>query len=304
VKKPRPDDVDGASERPPRAEKSRKRKLEPLPPLPHLEPDLPPSRSVEPARAPPATREQTPVREQTPLPPLPTLEPERPPPAKVDPPSSSSWLPPASLTPPPVQTAPPGAAPQAALPAPAASGPTTAPGASPVSRPDDEDAPVPPRWRRSLTVLALGGLWQTQRGDSMAFDPAYGLQVGYAIVPWLLVDVTAMRAGSTQGNGFASATVNHTFFAGRLWLAWNKGFLSLIGGGGFGGTLAQTRYFLQDVGQPPATIDANALELAAQAGLGARLRPWSGLEIRVEVTSLLREGRFEPLLIGGAGWAF
>ena len=153
-------------------------------------------------------------------------------------------------------------------------------------------------------MIGVGGLWQKEHGDGRGFEPAYGVQVGWAPLPWLLVDLTAVRAGQGQGNGFASARVDHSLVLLRAFAAWNRGAFSLFAGGGAGGVLAQTVYTLQDVGQPASTLPATALKLAAQAGAGARLRPWRGLEVRTEVTTLLRDGRLEPLFTLGAGWAF
>ena len=168
----------------------------------------------------------------------------------------------------------------------------------------EEQMPVALRWRRSLWALAVAGGWQKSHGDGRGFELAYGLQLGWAPQPWLLLDLTFTRAGQQQGNGFASARVDHTLAMVRGFAAWNRGLVSLFAGGGAGGALAQTVYTLQDVGQPASTLPATAFKLAVQAGAGARMRPWRGLEVRAEVSTLLRDGRLEPLVTFAAGWAF
>ena len=168
----------------------------------------------------------------------------------------------------------------------------------------DEYVPVPLRWRRSLTLLALGGAWQKPQGTGRSFEPGYGLQVAWAFGPWLQIDLTALRAGSTKGSGFASTSLTHNLLAARLWATWNLGAFSVMGGAGFGGVLSQTLYSLQDVGQPESTLPATALKMVVTSGVGARARPWRGLEVRLEVNTLLRDGRIEPVLIAGLGWAF
>ena len=178
------------------------------------------------------------------------------------------------------------------------------PGAEPKFEEPEEYQPVALRWRRNLWVLAQAGGWQKPHGDGRGFELAYGLQLGWAPMPWLLLDLSATRAGQAQGNGFASAQVDHTLLLVRAFAAWNRGPVSLFAGGGAGGVLAQTVYTLQDVGQPASTLPATAFKLAAQVGAGARMRPWRGLEVRAEVTTLLRDGRLEPLVTYGAGWAF
>jgi hypothetical protein len=160
------------------------------------------------------------------------------------------------------------------------------------------------RWRRPISFALLAGLWQKQHGDGRAWEPALGLSAGWSPQPWLLIDLQAARASSSQGNGFAGATSKTTLLALRGFGAWNRGPLSLLAGGGAGSSLSQTTYQLQDVGQPASSLGSSAFKLVLQAGGGARLRPWSGLELRIEATALLRDGRLEPLLEGGAGWSF
>ena len=319
---------------------SRKRKHEPLPAFPHLDPE-------DPARAPPApprpAREAGPapaVREPEPPRPALELEPARRPlvspsvspsvsplvSPSVSPlinpvarPKKEAFDPEQELGPAPVKPSEPAAPPPAPRPepkqpkaeAPAAGDTPLRPERAPEVReplppepPPEEYVPVPLRWRRSLTLLALGGMWQKPQGDGRAFEPGYGLQVGWAFAPWLLLDLTVLRSGSTQGSGFASTSLTHTLVAARLWAAWNKGVFSAIGGVGVGGALSQTVYSLQDVLQPETTLSATALQTVVSAGIGGRARPWRGLEVRLEVNTLLRDGRLEPILIAGAGWAF
>ena len=236
-----------------------------------------PARPAEPAAVPtPARGATTPEPART-LPATPAAEPARPLPFVSEPPPASLRLRPE----------------------------VAAVAAVPSAPPDPEESlPVPERWRRSFWLLALGGVWQKPRADGRAFEPSIGLQAGYALAPWLLVDLTALRAGSTQGSGFASASLVHTLLVARLQVAWSRGAFSWLGGTGFGGALSQTVYSLQDVGQPESTLPATALRTVLTAGAGLRVRPWRGLELRLEVNALLRDGRLEPWLVGGAGWSF
>ena len=267
---------------PPAPEPRKPPKVDAPPPARIREPE--PVRAPEPAREPPApAREAERPRGRT-LPPLPGIEPERPSAAPLVP--EPAPLPPAETRLRPERIA--------EIREPPATEPP----------PEEEYVPVPLRWKRSLTILALGGMWQKPQGDGRAFEPGYGLQVGWALAPWLLLDLTILRSGSTQGSGFASTSLTHSLFAARLWAAWNKGMFSAIGGLGFGGALSQTVYSIQDVNQPATTLPATALKTVLSGGVGGRARPWRGLEVRVEVNTLLRDGRIEPLLIVGAGWAF
>jgi hypothetical protein len=234
-------------------------------PAPAPAPARPAPRAAEPAAVPPPERPRT-------LPALPGVEPAPPP-----------------------RSAPIVTEPVAPAPAPVAEVKADEP---------EEYQPVALRWRRNLWVLAQAGGWQKPHGDARGFELAYGLQLGWAPAPWLLLDLSVVRAGQQQGNGFANARVDHTSALVRGFVAWNRGLVSLFAGGGAGGVLAQTVYTLQDVGQPASTLPATAFRLAAQVGAGARMRPWRGLEVRAEVTTLLRDGRLEPLVTFGAGWAF
>jgi hypothetical protein len=127
--------------------------------------------------------------------------------------------------------------------------------------------------------------------------------VGAGLLPWLLVDLTVLRGSASQGNAFASVSDAQTLFLLRATAAWNLGPFSAGVVAGAGALLSQTHYSLEDPGQPPEGRDANGFKPALQAGFALRSRPLSGLEVRAEVSFVLRDGRFEPLLAAGLGWS-
>ncbi len=287
---------------PPPEPKPRKKAFEPLPAFPHLEPEAAPRPSRDPAPSAPEPVRTGPPAAPPPLEAAPAVAPgEEPGRRPVLHPKKEAFD---------VEEDEPAPAPKPSSPAPKPAPsrqdapPPAAPPPEASADEPEEPMPVALRWRRSLWALAVAGGWQKSHADGRGFELAYGLQLGWAPQPWLLLDLTFTRGGQQQGNGFASARVDHTLAMVRGFAAWNRGLVSLFAGGGAGGALAQTVYTLQDVGQPASTLPATAFKLAVQAGAGARMRPWRGLEVRAEVSTLLRDGRLEPLVTFAAGWAF
>ena len=79
--------------------------------------------------------------------------------------------------------------------------------------------------------------------------------------------------------------------------------LALLLGGGAGVILSQTQYTLQDVSGSPASLQATALRGVIEITAAARVRVLGGLQLRAEVSGMLRDGRLEPLPLFGLGWA-
>ena len=154
---------------------------------------------------------------------------------------------------------------------------------------------------------AVAGFWGKPRSDGggRLWDFAYGLRFGYAILADRLeLELLATRAGSSSGSPFVNASAAHNLFALRAFWVLGPPRVSLLLGAGGGVALAQTHYSLQDVGGNAVGLDANGLKPVMQITAAGRARIWSGLEARVEVSGLLRDGALEVLPLLGLGAAF
>ncbi len=68
--------------------------------------------------------------------------------------------------------------------------------------------------------------------------------------------------------------------------------------------LSQTHYTLIDViSGTTGGLDANALRPVMQFTAAGRVRVFRGLQLRGEVSAMLRDGRIEPMPLLGLGWA-
>jgi hypothetical protein len=169
----------------------------------------------------------------------------------------------------------------------------------------DESGIAAPRLRR-FSLELIGGVWgkAVSDGQSTSWHIAYGADFGIALWRWLQIDVRALRAGGQDGNAYVNATASHLLFDARLFAVLGLGPAALFAGGGGGAAFEQTQLFLQDVGGTPTTLSSSGLEALATFAAGARLRPWRGLTLRLEVDGVIREGNLEPVFLLGAGWAF
>jgi len=166
-----------------------------------------------------------------------------------------------------------------------------------------------PRGSRSNGALLgldlVAGAWGKglASGGPRAYDFAYGLRAGWALLPEAVeLDLVVVRAGGTQGNPFASATATHTLIGLRAFAVIGRPQLALLLGAGAGPAFAQTHYSLQGTSGAPQTLEATSLKfvLLGSAALRLRLRAF---EARVELSPMLRDGRLEllPLLALGLG---
>jgi hypothetical protein len=173
--------------------------------------------------------------------------------------------------------------------------------AEPEPEPDARDA-------RALSVDAIFGAWAKSGSDGggRAWQLAYGLRAGFAILASLEAEVEIVRAGATAGSPFVSASTTHTLAAVRAFYVMGDRLALLVGGGG-GIATAQTHYTLQpttDLSTPPAGIDSTSVKPVMQITAAARARLFRGLEVRAEVSAVTRDGRLDLLPLLGAGWAF
>ena len=174
-----------------------------------------------------------------------------------------------------------------------------APPAEPV--PDEPRGPAP-RFSVGLEI----GLWGSPTADGgRLYDVAYGLRLGFELLPERLeLQLLALRASRTAGSGFANASTAHDLFTLRaFYLLGTDRFTALLGGGA-GVALAQTHYSVQDVGGTPVGLDATSGKLVLQVTAGGRARVYRGLDIRAEVSALVRDGQVNLLPLVSAGWAF
>ena len=80
--------------------------------------------------------------------------------------------------------------------------------------------------------------------------------------------------------------------------------LALLLGGGGGVAFAQTHYTLVDVASGSTSgLDAVALKPVIGITAAGRMRIFRGLQVRVEVSGLVRDGRVELLPLFGLGWS-
>jgi hypothetical protein len=275
------------------------RKREPLPPIPRLEPEMPatppPSRSTTTTAQPPA--------DPPPLLPAPLRPGEHPaqraPIVDVPPPQAASAPKPPPTEPARTVTATPSD--------PAANASLVTPiREAPASPPRTTRTPVSVEQRRRWSVLAFGGMWGKGGADATrAWQLAYGLTAGYEILKGALqLDLLAARAGGSAGNLVTSVTTAHNLVALRAFGVLGSARYAALIGGGAGVALAQTSYSLQELGGTARSLSATSGKLAWQVAAGARARPWRGLELRAEVSGMLRDGKIDFLPIFGAGLAF
>ncbi len=174
------------------------------------------------------------------------------------------------------------------------------PGAEPV--PDEPRGPA-----RRFSIDLNFGLWGKSpiEGGGRSYDVAYGLRFGYELLPGRVeLELLALRAGRTAGTAFANATTTHNLLALRAFYLLGAGRFTALLGGGAGTALAQTHYTVQDVGGTPVSLDATSARLVVQVTAGARARVYRGLDLRAEVSAVLRDGKLDVLPLAGAGWAF
>jgi hypothetical protein len=177
-----------------------------------------------------------------------------------------------------------------------------------VAEPEPEFEAAPDA--RNFSVDAIFGSWAKSGSDggSRAWQLAYGVRLGYAVLPILELELELVRAGATAGSPFVSASTTHNLAALRVFYVYLVGDrLALLLGGGGGIAIAQTHYTLQpstDLTTPAAGIDANAARPVMQITAAGRVRIFGGLEARAEVSVVARDGRLDLLPLLGAGWAF
>ena len=276
-------------------------------PTPFWMPPPPPKKEEKPAKKKkkkPAPVQVEPLEiKQPPQAQTPTfIEPAAP---RPEPPS-----PPAPVPQAPVQQVAPRVAPTPApapLPAPVPT-PQLPPPAAIIAQPEPpqpEPEPEPVRETRNWTFDALGGAWGKSRSDGggRTWDLAYGLRAGYGFLDDRAeLELSLIRAGGSSGSPFVNTALTHNLVLARaFWVLGDS--LALLLGGGAGVALAQTHYTLQDVGGNPIGLDANALKSVIEVTAGGRWRIVGGLQLRGEVSGVLRDGRIEILPLFGLGWA-
>jgi hypothetical protein len=238
-----------------------------------------PGEELRPEPEPKASRTRRPV---TPVAPTPSEEPaaSEPPPAR------------------PSQPVPEGSAPMVG----------ETPGALVAETPPVEPVPDEPRGPSPRFSVGLElGLWGSPAADSSSrlYDAAYGLRVGFELLPERLeLELLALRASRTAGSGFANASTAHDLLAARAFYLLGSGRFAALLGGGAGVVLAQTHYSVQDVGGTPVGLDATSGKLVLQLTAGGRARVYRGLDVRAEVSALVRDGQLNLLPLLSAGWAF
>lgn len=204
----------------------------------------------------------------------------------------------------------PAPAPPRPAPAPPKPAPADAPAAVVAELPAAEPpAPEEPRGPNPRFSAGLDlGAWGKPAidGTGRHYDFAYGVRFGYELLPERLeLELQALRAGRTAGSAFANASTTHDLFALRalylLPLGWS---VTALAGGGAGVSLAQAHYAVQDVGATPQTLDSTSARLVLQVTAGVRARVYRGLELRGEVSGLLRDGRLDLLPLAAASWGF
>jgi hypothetical protein len=300
------------------APKTTKRRPEPLAPKPvPLEPAPKPARAKKSQRAPLAPEETEPLPARSPARPAAPIEPARRPAAPIVPepsPEPDGRRPVRPLAPAPEPEDRPSPQPVRPSPAERASPESAASGSAQpptlvVDPPPERTVDAEPQQRshRRFTLDARAGLWGKSRSDGSPrfYDFAYGLSFGYAPLPDLLeVELVLARSGGTFGNAFANATTTENLAGLRALYVLGYDRYALLLGGGPGVVITQTHYLLQDVGGAPATLDAVGPKLVLSATAALRARIWGGLEVRAEVSGMLRDGRVEVLPLFGIGAAF
>ena len=257
---------------------------------------------------PPAQKPKPAERAQKPAPPpAPAKKPqaptwiEAPPPAVVTPAPRPAPAPaPVSRpAPPPVIVAP--------APPPIAAPPVAEPPA-PVIADQQEPEPVeaPPSDIRAWSFDVLAGGWAKARSDGSgrAWDLAYGVRGSRGLFDDAIeIELQLARAGGSSGSPFVSTTATHTLGMLRgFWVLGDR--FALLLGGGAGVALAQTQYTLQDVvSGNVSSLSATAIKPVIGITGAGRVRVFRGLEARVEVSGMLRDGRLEYMPLFGLGWA-
>jgi hypothetical protein len=279
----------------PKKEKPKEKKPPPKPkdtaPKPKETAPPPPKKKA------PQKEEMTPVPWQKPVQPKPAPPPQKhvvtPPPAAEPEPDLPSHKPhpPAStvVTPPPIAPLIPPAAAVAAQP-----------------EPEEEEA-APRREVKHISIDLVAGWWARSRSDGggSTWDLTWGLRGGYAFFDGKVeAELLALRTNVTEGSPFLSTTLAHTLLELRGFYVLGDRFALLLGAGA-GICIAQTHYAIVDpVAQTSSTLDASAYKAVASVAAAGRARIYGGLEARVEVSLLLRDGRVELIPLGGLGFAF
>jgi len=243
-----------------------------------------------------------------------------PPPAPAKKPQAPTWIeapPPAVVTPAPRPAPAPAPAPVsrpapppvvvAPAPPPIAAPPVAEPPA-PVIADQQEPEPVeaPPSDIRAWSFDVLAGGWAKARSDGSgrAWDLAYGVRGSRGLFDDAIeIELQLARAGGSSGSPFVSTTATHTLGMLRgFWVLGDR--FALLLGGGAGVALAQTQYTLQDVvSGNVSSLSATAIKPVIGITGAGRVRVFRGLEARVEVSGMLRDGRVEYMPLFGLGWA-
>jgi hypothetical protein len=223
------------------------------------------------------------------------------PPVQAAPPPAPPPRPPVEVEP--VRPPPPPPAPAARVPAPIIVAPP--PKIEPLPEPEPEEIERPRQ--PGLTADALAGFWGKARSDGSGrlWDFAYGVRIGFrAFVDPLVLELHYVRAGNTTGSPFVNASAAHNMFLLRAFWTLGPPRIALLVGAGLGVVWAQTHYSLTDVGATPVGLDANSIKLVTEITAAVRARIIGGLEARLEVSGVLRDGAIEPLPLVGLGAAF
>ena len=305
---------------PPKEKKEQPRKKKPKPPAAEkpVEKAPPPKPQVQkpppaPQKKPPPTWIEAPpppapvVRTPAPTPapavvtplPAPARAPEptpAPPPVLVTPPPVLATPPPVLATPPPVLATPP----------PIAAPPISETPAPVIAEQQEPEPESPPSDVRAWSFDLLAGGWAKARSDGSgrAWDLAYGLRASFGLFEDSLeVELQLVRAGGSSGSPFVSTSDIHTLGMARGFWVWGDRFAVLLGGGA-GVALSQTQYALVDVvSGNVSSLSATAIKPVIGITAAGRVRVFGGLQARVEVSGLLRDGRLEYMPLFGLGWA-
>ena len=185
--------------------------------------------------------------------------------------------------------------------------------ASPAPQPEPvavlEEPPARPDFARWSLQLAFGA-WAKARSDGggRSVDPAYGLRVGRAFLDGRVeADLAVLRSGGNAGSPYVSASATHNLAALRAFYVLGGPRLSALLGAGGGAVLTQSHYALLDVTVPgavPTGLDSTSPRGVIELTAAARARPVRGLEARLEVSAVVRDGRLEWLPLLGLGAAF
>lgn len=174
-------------------------------------------------------------------------------------------------------------------------------------------APEPPRAPGqfpTLTAGAVAGLWGKTRSDGTGRDYQFAWGVRFGLAAWfmeerrLVAEIFLARAGTTDGSPFVNASATHNLALLRAFWTLGPPDYSLLLGGGAGLVLAQTHYTLLDVGGSPVGLDATSGKTVMEITAVGRARIFRGLEVRAEVSAVLRDGQVEYLPLLGLGVAY